>query len=650
MVRFESDEMDSEDPAVCSKDLKKYFFVIAAAAAMIVFGAFWYMEFFSKGSGMRGMTRGGPPVQMAGGRGPALANALPGVLPGPPGVVATPVGKRVVRGDFASVAMAMRKSVVNVHVNKAGGVAMQKAPADAAANAGDAVRFAAPLAGRSIENVGSGVVVRNDGYILTNYHVVRGSSAVFVTVFDDFGTERYRAEVVKLDESVDLALLKIRPKTPLSPAMLGNSDGVRVADEVIAIGSPFGLDQTVSRGIVSAKRKSLVIEGVSHKDLLQTDAAINQGNSGGPLVDGSGAVIGINTAIYTPTGAFSGVGFAVPSNHAQIFISDEIGLPNARRTASFGRRVVMARKVNPGTAVGVTGPTIVAGTPSPHKDGREQLQCNTCHQLVASSSRPTGTTVAFRYQYATPPSTLAMNVIAPGPQGQGMGQGMGQGRGGGLGPRGQGGVAVMGAFAQPITPVLAVHLDQPVGKGVFINNVVLGSPMAKAGLRPGDIVLKVDGRRMRTPHQFALQLSGYSNGDAARIGILRGGGKSDLDLIVAALPAAQAGGGTAAPAPAATPVPTEFSWLGMEVENFSAVNPAGVPADANIKGAVVAEITAGSQAETAGIQTNDVIIGINNRPVGSPASLDKAIRDADGKKGNLLRMIRNDRQFFAVLP
>ena len=132
-------------------------------------------------------------------------------------------------------------------------------------------------------------------------------------MFDDGGTRRYTARVIRLDERVDLALLHIALKTPLPAVILGDSDRVRLAEEVISIGSPFGLDQTVSRGIVSGIRKALAIEGVTHSDLIQTDAAINQGNSGGPLVNGAGSVIGINTAILRRPGLFQGSGSPSPA-------------------------------------------------------------------------------------------------------------------------------------------------------------------------------------------------------------------------------------------------------------------------------------------------------------------------------------------------
>ncbi len=159
-----------------------------------------------------------------------------------------------------------------------------------------------------------GWLLRPNGYIVTNSHVVKNSTGLSITVFGDMGPKRYRGEVVKLDETIDLALLKISPDEILKPARLGDSKQVQIADPVITIGSPFGLDQPSVVACVSGLRRAVVIDSVTHDQLIQTDAAINQGNSGGAMVNRNGEVTGINTAIYTPTGAFSGIGFAIPIN------------------------------------------------------------------------------------------------------------------------------------------------------------------------------------------------------------------------------------------------------------------------------------------------------------------------------------------------
>src|SRR6202047_5169183 len=169
-----------------------------------------------------------------------------------------------------------------------------------------------PQAERSL---GSGVIVDKRGYILTNNHVVEQSTKIQVQLNGD--TNRYTAKVVGVDEDTDLAVIKIEANKELPTAKLGNSDGVQVGDWVLAIGSPFGLNATVTAGIISAKDRG-GIGGSSHQfqRFIQTDAAINPGNSGGPLVDLAGEVIGINTAIITGSRGYEGVGFALPSSTA----------------------------------------------------------------------------------------------------------------------------------------------------------------------------------------------------------------------------------------------------------------------------------------------------------------------------------------------
>ena len=173
-----------------------------------------------------------------------------------------------------------------------------------------------PQADRSL---GSGVIVDKRGYILTNNHVIEQATKIQVQLNGD--TTRYTAKVVGTDEDTDLAVIKIDASKELPTAKLGNSDGVQVGDWVLAIGSPFGLQATVTAGIISAKDRGGI--GQQFQRFLQTDAAINPGNSGGPLVDLSGQVIGINTAIITGSRGYEGVGFALPSTTA-IRVYDQI--------------------------------------------------------------------------------------------------------------------------------------------------------------------------------------------------------------------------------------------------------------------------------------------------------------------------------------
>lgn len=165
------------------------------------------------------------------------------------------------------------------------------------------------------EGSGTGFIVDKNGYIITNQHVIENADRIKVRMPGD--DTDYRARVIGIDDETDLAVLKIDTQKPLTPVQIGNSDSVQVGDWVIAIGSPFGLQATVTAGIVSAERTSNDLPGAHQfQNFLQTDAAINPGNSGGPLLNIRGEVIGVNTMIATRSGSYEGIGFALPSNMA----------------------------------------------------------------------------------------------------------------------------------------------------------------------------------------------------------------------------------------------------------------------------------------------------------------------------------------------
>ena len=182
--------------------------------------------------------------------------------------------------------------------------------------------------------IGSGVIVDRSGYILTNHHVIANAIEVNVTPFSS-QRQTFNAVVVRDSERDDLALLKIDAGYDLPEVTLADSDRVEVGDVVLAIGSPFGMEHTVTLGIISDDRRSVVIDGHLYNEMLQTDAAINRGNSGGALVDIKGEVVGINTAIFAPTGVFTGVGFAIPANRAKPMLAQHAqGNPLVQSPAS----------------------------------------------------------------------------------------------------------------------------------------------------------------------------------------------------------------------------------------------------------------------------------------------------------------------------
>ena len=169
---------------------------------------------------------------------------------------------------------------------------------------------------------GSGFVWDEDGHIVTNYHVIKDTYKAKVTLSNQ---STYDAEVIGYEPTKDLAVLRIKSDTPLHPIPLGSSHDLKVGQSVFAIGNPFGLDQTLTTGIISALGREIEsVAKVPIRDVIQTDAAINPGNSGGPLLDISGRLIGVNTAIYSPSGAYAGIGFSVPVDVVNWVVPDLI--------------------------------------------------------------------------------------------------------------------------------------------------------------------------------------------------------------------------------------------------------------------------------------------------------------------------------------
>jgi serine protease Do len=184
----------------------------------------------------------------------------------------------------------------------------------------------------TLGGIGSGMIVHPNGYILTCLHVISKAANIFVT---PFGPEvrRYRARVMAKDENLNLALLKINAAYALPEVTTGNSSQMEVADVVLAIGSPFGLEQSVTHGIVSDNERNLLIGGKLYSGMMQTDVPINRGSSGGPLININGEVIGINMAIYSTTGVYNGVSFAMPIDQVKPFLARTVPL---LKVASMG--------------------------------------------------------------------------------------------------------------------------------------------------------------------------------------------------------------------------------------------------------------------------------------------------------------------------
>jgi S1-C subfamily serine protease len=214
---------------------------------------------------------------------------------------------------------------------------------------------------------GSGIVISNDGFILTNHHVINSATSVRVTLYDG---STYPAALVGEDKTNDLAVIKIAPGNKnLSTIPFGDSSGLQVGQRCLAIGNPFGLDRTLTIGIVSSLGRTLKTEtGRLIKGVIQTDAAINPGNSGGPLLDSSGHLIGITTAIWSPTGQSSGIGLAIPINIAKQIVPEliahhhvirpDIGI-EAMEATDLGLMVVRLDPDGPSAKAGLSGPKLV---------------------------------------------------------------------------------------------------------------------------------------------------------------------------------------------------------------------------------------------------------------------------------------------------
>ncbi|GFK92292.1 magnetosome protein MamEO [Fundidesulfovibrio magnetotacticus] len=178
------------------------------------------------------------------------------------------------------------------------------------------------------ESIGTGVVVDERGYILTNSHVVRGGEGILAGFWRQ-GAQEVAAVIVDEDPQLDLALLRVTPPVDLRKAVFGDSTRLAQGDWVVALGCPLGYEFSASFGIISALQRDLSIDGVAYRNMLQTDADINQGNSGGPLLDLNGRIAGINVAIYSPDNAYTGVGFVIPANKARNFVSQTVGVVSA---------------------------------------------------------------------------------------------------------------------------------------------------------------------------------------------------------------------------------------------------------------------------------------------------------------------------------
>ena len=356
--------------------------------------------------------------------------------------------------------------------------------------------------------LGSGVIVRSDGYILTNNHVVEGAEQVNVELTDG---RTLKAKVVGNDAATDLAVLKVDSKN-LQTLALGDSDAVRVGDVVLAVGNPLGVGQTVTMGIVSAKGRATPDAGDGYEDFIQTDAPINHGNSGGALVSTRGELIGINSQILspTPTGGNIGIGFAIPANMARNVMTQLIDHGTVRRgmigvtiqpvTADIARSLGLAdvhgalvNSVNAGGPADKAG--IRQGDVITAINGQAVKDSNTLRNVVAQMAPGTDVKVSLlragkeesvNVKLAELQRQAARGEDDSAPDTDGSGYGM---------------------SVQPLTPDVAGELGVKARSGVVVQEVQPGGRAADAGLRAGDVIVQVDGKAVASGEALRSALS-----------------------------------------------------------------------------------------------------------------------------------------------
>lgn len=348
-------------------------------------------------------------------------------------------------------------------------------------------RMEGPPRQRQQNALGSGVIVRPDGLIVTNLHVIEGADEIRVVLAD---RREFDAEIVATDDKTDLAILRVDPGGNALPALeLRDSDELKVGDLVLAIGNPFGVGQTVTSGIVSALSRSIG-GGDKLRSFIQTDAAINPGNSGGALLSMDGRLIGINTAIFSKSGGSHGIGFAIPSN--------------------------MVRAV-------------IAGT------------------------------------------TETGELIRP----------------------------WLGATGQPVTSDIAESLGMARPMGVLVSEVYQGSVGWQAGLRPGDVILAVNGHEIDDPQGLDYRVATLAVGETAVFRVRRAGHTRAVSVRLAPPPDR--------PAPNETLLAGEQPLAGAVVANLSPAFAEKVGMDPFLKGVVVVEVQAGSIAARVGFRPGDIV-------------------------------------------
>src|SRR5713101_3313074 len=461
----------------------------------------------------------------------AQAAQAPAAAPDPKAIL------QILENAFVSVADRATPSVVNVSVK-----AKKSASAEGAPSPETEQRFREFFGPEFYERfferrgprqeperaAGSGVIVDGRGYILTNHHVIENADEIEVRLSDD---RKFPAKLVGRDSKTDLAVLKIEPTgTVLPPALLGDSDKLRIGQWAIAIGNPFGLDRTVTVGIISATGRTRV--GVAtYEAFIQTDASINPGNSGGPLLNLDGRVVGINTAIVS---SGQGIGFAIPISMARDIMTQLINRGKVVRgwlcvaiqdlspelAASLGVKedagalVAAVMKDGPAAAAGLRpGDVIVEFGGAAIKDVPDLQK-----RVAAVEPGRAAPVTVMREQ-----KTVTLSVkIGEQPPDDAM--------------EAEAGDEILGLTVEPLTPETARQNRLEARSGLLVTEVAPGSAGAAAGIRPGDAILEVNRGPVGDAAAFRQAVAGLRPGESVPVYLQRGGGANEYVMLTAPRP------------------------------------------------------------------------------------------------------------------